>query len=202
MRCFSAVHPHLWGDEICVTQSKHFTGEGGEQGDPLMPMLHALGQHGALVAMQARLGGRVRVPFFMRHSLGDRPCESGCRACCRRGVVVPCPHPFAPVKPGAVVWLWNSMLPATQQGLKVLGISIGHEAFVQRFLESKTTEQEVLHRIPWVNNPQSAHLLLLMWGSTRARKHTTRTCGRAFVRLLARRLPVWGAATLALSGAG
>ena len=33
------------------------------------------------------------------------------------------------VKPDAVVWRGNPMLPATQQGLKVLGIPIGHEAF-------------------------------------------------------------------------
>ena len=38
-----------------VTQSIP-QGEGGEQGDPLMPMLFALGQHGALEATQARLG--------------------------------------------------------------------------------------------------------------------------------------------------
>ena len=73
------------------------------------------------------------------------------------------------VKPDAVVWRGNPMLPATQQGLKVLGIPIGHEAFVQRFLENKSTEQQVLfHIIPWVNDPQSAYLLLLMCGSTRA----------------------------------
>ena len=30
-------------------------GEGGEQGDPLMPLLFAVGQHPALVATQARL---------------------------------------------------------------------------------------------------------------------------------------------------
>ena len=41
-------------------------------------------------------------------------------------------------------------------------------AFVQRFLENKSTEQQVLfHRTPWVNDPQSA-FLLFMCGSTRA----------------------------------
>ena len=30
-------------------------GEGGEQGDPLMPMLFALGQHRALAAIQERM---------------------------------------------------------------------------------------------------------------------------------------------------
>ena len=81
--------------------------------------------------------------------------------------MVPCPCPPAPwqdankggiepsgveamtrvaqaVKSDAVVWRGNPLLPATQQGLKVLGIPIGHEAFVQRFLENKSTEQQVL----------------------------------------------------------
>ena len=39
-----------------VTQHIH-QGEGGEQGDPLMPMLFALGQHPVLAATQERLRG-------------------------------------------------------------------------------------------------------------------------------------------------
>ena len=40
---------------------------------------------------------------------------------------------------------------------------------VQHFLENKFTKQQVLfQRIPWVNDPQAAHLLLLMCGATRA----------------------------------
>ena len=39
-----------------VTQHIH-QGEGGEQGDPLMPMLFALRQHPVLVAAQERLRG-------------------------------------------------------------------------------------------------------------------------------------------------
>ena len=36
--------------------TKHISqGEGGEQGNPLMPMLFALGQHSSLVAVQVRL---------------------------------------------------------------------------------------------------------------------------------------------------
>ena len=38
-----AHQPYLWEDEMGVTQSIP-QGEGGEQGDPLMPMLFALGQ--------------------------------------------------------------------------------------------------------------------------------------------------------------
>ena len=38
------------GDNHTIIQ-----GEGGEQGDPLMPLLYSLGQHRALVATSARM---------------------------------------------------------------------------------------------------------------------------------------------------
>ena len=40
-------------------------GEGGEQGDPLMPMLYALGQHGSLVATQERMLGNEKVFAYL-----------------------------------------------------------------------------------------------------------------------------------------
>ena len=40
-------------------------GEGGEQGDPMMPPLFSLGQHNALVAMQARLREGERIFGFL-----------------------------------------------------------------------------------------------------------------------------------------
>ena len=56
--------PHLWEDEMGVVQ--HIPqGEGGEQGDPLMPMLFALGQHQALVQTQARLRNNEKVMAFL-----------------------------------------------------------------------------------------------------------------------------------------
>ena len=45
---------YLWQDDVGTTHRIH-QGEGGEQGDPLMPLLHSLGQHAALEAMHARL---------------------------------------------------------------------------------------------------------------------------------------------------
>ena len=71
------------------------------------------------------------------------------------------------VKPDAVVWRGDPGLPLSQQGLKVLGIPIGQPAFVSDFLERKSREQQT-QRIPAVNDPQAAFLLLLMCGSTRA----------------------------------
>ena len=40
-------------------------GEGGEQGDALMPALFALGQHNALVTVQFRLGPHERLFAFL-----------------------------------------------------------------------------------------------------------------------------------------
>ena len=47
-----------WGGARKVVQ-----GEGGEQGDALMPLLFSLGQHGALVAT---VEGRRKVVRFLR----------------------------------------------------------------------------------------------------------------------------------------
>ena len=44
------VLQHLWEDDAGVTHTS-LQGKGGEQGDPLMPMLHSLGQHRALEAI-------------------------------------------------------------------------------------------------------------------------------------------------------
>ena len=48
---------HWWKDDLGFAHHIH-QGEGGDQEDLLMPLLYALGQHGALVSMQAV----VRVP--------------------------------------------------------------------------------------------------------------------------------------------
>ena len=45
---------HLWEDEMGEVH-EIAQGEGGEQGDPLMPLLFSLGQHAALAAADARL---------------------------------------------------------------------------------------------------------------------------------------------------
>ena len=86
------------------------------------------------------------------------------------------------------------MLPVSQQGLKVLGIPIGYEAFVQRFLDNKSTEQQVLFpRIPWVNDPQSVGFhVRFHQGQCLVKKTpgaTMRTFGHAFVRFLAHQMP-------------
>ena len=51
---FSMVVPRTYG-RTTVALCTIDQGEGGEQGDPLMPLLFAVGQHPALVATQERL---------------------------------------------------------------------------------------------------------------------------------------------------
>ena len=49
----------LWDNDLGRVHSV-LQGEGGEQGDPLMPMLFSLGQHAALMAVAAARGGTAR----------------------------------------------------------------------------------------------------------------------------------------------
>ena len=55
---------HLWGVEEGVVREIQ-QGEGGEQGDPLMPALFALWQHQALVAEQETLQPTERLLAFL-----------------------------------------------------------------------------------------------------------------------------------------
>ena len=72
-------------------------------------------------------------------------------------------------RPGAVVWRGGDGLPPSQQGIKILEIPVGQPEYVQQFLEEKSDEHRTLfQRIPMVEDPQAAWLLLLMCASTRA----------------------------------
>ena len=51
---YSSQSTLLWEEELGITNHIH-QGEGGGQGDPLMPLLFALAQHSALVAISERL---------------------------------------------------------------------------------------------------------------------------------------------------
>ena len=55
---------YWWEDELGETRTVH-QGEGGEQGDPLMPLLFSLGQHRALVGVQAHLKTDERLFAFL-----------------------------------------------------------------------------------------------------------------------------------------
>ena len=196
VRCFYGTpSTYLWDDEMGVTQHIH-QGEGGEQGDPLMPMLFALGKHPALAAAQERLRGnellfaylddvyavcrpdRVGAIFAILEQELQAHAEIrlhlGKTQVWNRGGVTPdgvdeLQRRARRLKPEAVVWKGDPQLPEEQQGVRVLGVPIGRGELVRVFLEKKNKEHETLfQRIPWLNDPQSAWLLLLMCASTRA----------------------------------
>ena len=61
---YGSPSTYVWEDAEGVEHSI-LQGEGGEQGDPLMPLLYSLGQHGALVATQEELAdGETLVAYL------------------------------------------------------------------------------------------------------------------------------------------
>ena len=119
-------------------------GEGGEQGDPLMPMLFALGQHQALEAVQSRLRDGEKLFAFlddvylvcspgqvadvlkiveeelMAHA--NISLHLGKTQVWNRSGVVPAgieeiSRAARLVKPDAIVWRGDDELPLAQQGI-------------------------------------------------------------------------------------
>ena len=179
VRCFyGSPSTYLWEDEMGVTQ--HIPQEeGGEQGDPLMLMLFALGQHGSLEAAQARLRVGERLMAFLDDIYAvcspDRvgavfaivEQEMQARAHVRmhlgktqvwnRGVVPDGIEELTAaarlVKPEAVVWRGDTELLLSEQGVKVLGVPIGQPAYIQEFLAKKGREQgHFVPTDPWVRD--------------------------------------------------
>ena len=64
LQFYGSPSSYLWEDSAGVVH-KVWQGEGGEQGDALMPALFSLGQHDALVAIQRRLGLDERLLAFL-----------------------------------------------------------------------------------------------------------------------------------------
>ena len=189
VRCFyERLSTYLWEDEPGETQ--HIPqGEGGEQGDPLMPILFSLGQH-PLEAAQRRLRDKAKffaylddVVFVCRP---DRVAEveAVIREELRR-------HAHVDVHQGKTqVWNRGGIAPdgieeLTQGGqvgeTRRSGVE-GRFVFAQRVprtefwahqsehpdqLAHKSREQETLFtRIPTVQDTQACWLLLLMCAST------------------------------------
>ena len=55
---------YLWEDDAGTVHTIH-QGEGGEQGDPLMPLLFSLGQHASLEALQRRMRPTERLMAYL-----------------------------------------------------------------------------------------------------------------------------------------
>ena len=60
---YSSPSTYIWEDDMGTQHG--VTQGGGEQGDPLMPMLFCLGQHGALAAVEGRLKAGEKLFAFL-----------------------------------------------------------------------------------------------------------------------------------------
>ena len=136
-------------------------GEGGEQGDAMMPLLYSLGQHAALeyVSRSLVLGehlfaflddiyvvskpgrvGRIHdllAASLWRHSgirIHHGKTQVWNRARIRPHVCDRLERAAQIVHPEARVWR-RSMLPTDRQGVKVLGTPLGHPHYVARHLQ-------------------------------------------------------------------
>ena len=185
---------YLWEDDA-GTVHHIVQGEGGEQGDPLMPLLFALGQHGALQAVQNSLGPTERLLAFLddvytvttpervAHSFATLQEHLHRHANIRvhlgkikvwnaSGVRPRACDAFQAIATGAgslePVWK-GSGLVTDEQGIKVLGTPLGHEDFVAAHLHRVLRKhQTLLERIPVLQDIQSAWTLLLHSASSRA----------------------------------
>ena len=210
---------YLWDDDQGETH-EIMQGEGGEQGDPLMPMLYALGQHQALRSVQSQLLHDERLLAFhddiyvvsqpertveihdiLREDLWDYSriqIHAGKTQIWNRGGHIPTNHDTllraAQVEdPEAQIWFGSLEAPPEERGIKVLGTPLGTAAFVRSRLQSTVEHHRLLlGRIPAIQDLQSAWLLLLFCASSRATYHL-RVCHPEFAAPFARQhdIQVW-----------
>ena len=186
---------YLWEDDHGEVH-KIPQGEGGEQGDPMMPLLYSLGQHRALEAINREMRADQHLMAFLDDIfLVTMPQDVGAayaivqeklwvHSCIRvhvgktkvwnragiRPLACDVLERIARIQhPSAVVWR-GSDIPTVDQGIRVLGTPLGHpDPDVARHLQRVQQEQQILlDRIPSVSDMQSAWLLFLHCDSARA----------------------------------
>ena len=185
----------LWDDATGTTYDIA-QGEGGEQGDPLMPALYSLGQHGVLEAIARRLLPTERLFAFVDdlyivcrpervvdvYNIVDVELWNHAKIQIHQGKTqvwnqsgveprgIETLQAAAQLRdPDAVVWRGDTTLPEAEQGMKILGTLLGHPQFVQSFLRATNEAHAVLvDRIPAIPDLQSAWLVLLFCASSRA----------------------------------
>ena len=164
----------LWEDEVGDVHDIP-QGEGGEQGDPLMPLLFSLAQHAALVATQEQLRPGEFLFAFLDdiyivclpdrvgdiHAVLQEELYRHARISIHLGKTKVW-NSGGEEPEACAVWRGDPTLPVALQGVKILGTPVGHEAFILHNLAEKTAAHSVLlDRIPAIENVQAAWLLLL-----------------------------------------
>ena len=168
---------------------------GGEQGDAMMPLLFALGQHCALEATARTLNdGECMFAFLDDIHFITEPNRVGAvhttlqealwahariaihlgktkvwnSSGVRPEICTVLERMVRDTDRSARVWR-GSEIPEDQQGMKILGTPLGNPEFVRRFLAQLSSKHRVLlQRIPLLDDVQSAWLLLAHCAAARA----------------------------------
>ena len=145
---------HLWEDDCGITHDT-LQGEGGEQSDPLMPLLFSLGLHESLTSVSNRLLASERIFAFLDdiylvcHPERVEAVYEIVRQELRRHANIDIHSGVTPTgvdrlteeaqvhDPDAIVWRRDQDIPVSQQSMKVLGVPLGRDEYAARFLEKK-----------------------------------------------------------------
>ena len=186
---------YFWFDD---TGQAHLVpqGDGGEQGDPLMPALFSLGQHGALEAIAADLLPTERVCAFLddiyvmcrpervkdvygiveRHlytHTGIRLNQGKTKVYNKGGLKPAGVEDLQPQGADAErVWVGDHALPREDQGVVVLGSPVGTPEFAEKHGAKKLEEAvNLMDLVAQVPDLQCAWVLLSLCCATRANYH-------------------------------
>ena len=189
---YGSPSTYLFYDERGIAHEVR-QGEGGEQGDPLMPCLFALGQHEALQQARHHLHPSDALYAFLNdiYVTGhpDRTADQfrilqdslrqhaniqvhlgKTRAWNSAGEEPPAGllDMLPPEDAANPCWTGSWTLPAEKRGVVVLGSPVGCREFVEAKLQQRLEDQDrLLQRIPLVPHLQCAWLLLLFCGAPR-----------------------------------
>ena len=182
---YGSTSVSLWTDANGTTHDI-VQGEGGEQGDPLMPALFALGLHDALVKAQNKLSNGDRLFAFLddlylvttkararksfdivtqevQNHAGIQTNLGKLHAWCRGGGEGPAD--LAGLGPE----IWMSNHPSSKNGLIILGAPLGHPDFVAEHATSRMAEENrLLQKLPDLPDLQTAWALLFYSAVPRA----------------------------------
>ena len=190
---YSSPSSYLWEDDSGVVRTIQ-QGEGGEEGDALMPLLFCVGQHADLEKLQAMSRPNERLLAYLDDVyVVSKPDWVGAvytalqeslwvhvrirvhggkthvwNQAGQKPDVCEAMQRIAEVSnPRAQVWR-GAEVPSTMQGIKVLGTPLGHPDYVATHLEEMRRKHDVLlQAIPTVPDVQSAWLFLLHFVSAR-----------------------------------
>ena len=185
--------PILWEDDEGVVHEV-LQGDGGEQGDALLPDLFSPGQHCSLEAIQARFRPSERLFAFLDDicavcssgrtadvfttiqeqlaTVGIRVHDGKTQLWNRAGRVPTGAQALTAAArksdPDAIVWRGDTTLPPEAQGVTILGTPLGHEEFVRaRLVTVSAKHDRLISQIVGIPELQCAWILLLYCAAAR-----------------------------------